>query len=267
MSNDNKDLPVVAVPFEPTLAIPDKEMNALLDGTTGQQTSALDTLSIYNQGKEDYWSFGEDKKKAEVLGIFLFSVRPARAFWHPDKQQDGSPPECWSFDGVKPEAEVKTPQASACQGCKWDQLGTAKMGKGRACKTKANDFLVELNGYDHMPDGKTILVDPATHIVGPALMRYSIANREGPRAWAAFIKGAKELSRPPQGVLAKWKWQTARNKSNIKYSAIDIEIIGPLCTPQQDPELWAKILTEVKNLKGGMAVQILKLLSGSRDDE
>lgn len=266
MSNDKEIVPVVAVPSDGALVVPDKEMNALLDGTTGKQTSGLDNLSIYNQGKEDYWVFGEDKKKAEVIGIFLFSVRPARAFWPPDKPQDGSPPECWSFDGMKPEAEITSPQAPACQGCKWDQLGTAKMGKGRACKTKANDFIIEVNGHDKMPDGKTILIDPATHITGPGLMRYSIANREGPRAWAEFIKGAKEIGRPPQGVLAKWKWQSARNKSNIKYSAIDIEIIGPLCTPQEDPELWAKILNEVKSLKGGFALQILKLLSGTRDE-
>lgn len=247
--------------------ISEKDMQSVLGDTVGRSTGALDSLSLYNQGKEDYWSFDEDKKKPEVMGIFLFSVRPARAFWHPDKQQDGSPPECWSFDGTAPAPEVKAPQHGTCQGCKWDQLGTAKQGKGRACKTKANDFLIEVSGHEMMPDGKTLLVDPATHIVGPALLRYSIANREGPRAWMSFIKGAKELGRPPQGVMAKWKWQSARNKSNIKYSAIDIEIVGPLCTPQQDPELWAKILAEVKNLKGGLAVQILTMLSGSRDEE
>lgn len=245
-------------------AIAPSEVADILGDTTGSASSPLEQLSIYNQGKEDYWAFGEDKKKPSVTGIFLFSQRPMRAFWHPQKEMDGSPPSCWSMDSLKPHDASSKKEAESCGSCPWNQLGTAKQGKGRACKTKASDFLIEINedAMETNSEKGITYVDPK-NVLGPALLRYSIGNKEGPAEWQRFIKAAKEKGTVPQGVVARFGWQTARNKTNVKYSAIKIEVIARLPDPKDDPELWQMILRNVKDLKGGNAAQILTMLAGN----
>lgn len=41
-------------------------------------------------------------------------------------------PDCYSYDGVGPHPEAKTPQSDTCKGCRFDEFGSA--GKGKACK-------------------------------------------------------------------------------------------------------------------------------------
>jgi hypothetical protein len=240
-----------------------EDAKELLSGTTGVASSPLEMLAIYNQGKEDYWQSGEDKKKGSVTGIFLFSMRPMRAFWHPDKQMDGTPPTCWSLTSLAPHGMSTKKESDKCGECKWNALGTAKQGKGRACKTKAADFLLEIaEGDVQKSDGNKVYVDPK-RIIGPGLLRYSIGNKEGPAEWSGFVKKARELGTVPQGVIARWGWQKAQNKANVKYSAIRIEVLGVLPQPSEDQELWNVILREVRNLKTGSAENILTMLAGS----
>lgn len=50
---------------------------------------------------------------------------------------EGLKPTCFSNDGVKPDANVETPQSKSCAACKWNQWGS-KIGengsKGKACQ-------------------------------------------------------------------------------------------------------------------------------------
>ena len=250
--------------------VDEAEMGELLDGTTGGSTGDLDALTIYRQGKENYFKNGEEKV-ADVTGIFLYSMRPARAFWPIDSEMDGSSPCCWSLEGEAPHGSSDDPQAQSCRDCPWDKLGTAKVGRGKACKTKANDFIIQTGVVEVSQDQKVgplpvVFVDPRL-VVGPALVNYSIGNNVSPKAFRAFVRSAKELGRPPQGVLAKWTWEMARSKSNVEYSACSIEVLGVLPDHTEDPELWQMILKEVRNLKGGVAEQILVALSGSSSED
>ena len=242
-------------------------MGDILGGTTGQAATPMDALSVYNQGKEDYWSFGEDEKVESVLGIFLYSGRPLRAFWHPDKEMDGSAPTCFSLNGTSPEPNSEQAENDTCAGCPWDKLGTAKVGKGKACKAKAADFIVEVpNNVEIGEDGKAY-VDP-DRILGPAVMRYSIANSVAPKAFSDYLKKAKEVGAypAPQAVLGRWTFQSSKSKSGVKYSAVKLEVVAPLPGPQDDPSLWAMIMRETKRLKEGAAAEILMILSGGVSD-
>ena len=239
------------------------QMGDLLGGTTGLASSPLESLSVYNQGKEDYWSFGEDEKKGEVLGIFLYSGRPLRAFWHPDKEMDGSSPTCFSLNGVEPSDLSESAESDACQGCPWNKLGTAKVGKGKACKAKAADFIMEVPSNVEIGDDGVAYVDPE-RVLGPAVLRYSIANAQGPAEFSRFCKGAKEVGSVPypQAVLGKWHFQSAKSKSGVKYSAIKLDVVAPLPSPEDDPSLWKVIMQQTKLLKEGSANDILTILSG-----
>ena len=240
-------------------------MGDLFGGTTGTQGDFKDDLSVYKQGKADYWSFGEGDKKDAVLGIFLYSARPLRAFWHPDKDMDGSSPSCHSFGGVTPEAGAESPEAPECQGCPWNALGTAKVGRGKACKAKAMDFIIEVPSNVAINSDGVAEIDKS-RLLGPGAMWYSVANKEGPAEFSRFLKGAKEIGPIPypQAVLGRWGWQTQPSKSGVEYSAIRLEAIAALPSPQDDPVLWAAIASATNDLKQGMALEILNMISGSK---
>ena len=249
--------------------ITDEDMDILGD-TTGAPTSDLDGLSIYRQGKGDEFKCGDDKVK-QVTGIFLYSQRPMRAFWPIDSEMDGSAPCCWSLNSEAPAEGSEDRQNDSCSTCQWNELGSAKVGRGKACKTKASDFIIQVGPFETSPDKigslNKVYVTPQ-NVVGPALMNYSISNAVAPDSFRSFVKGARELGRPVQGVLAKWTLEEHRTKkSNVEYSACEIEIIGVLPDHKEDPELWGTILKEVRQLKEGQAVNLLTRLAGSNDND
>lgn len=45
----------------------------------------------------------------------------------------GAKPDCFSHDGVKPDASVATPQSKGCAACPHNVFGTGAGGKGKAC--------------------------------------------------------------------------------------------------------------------------------------
>ena len=52
------------------------------------------------------------------------------------------PPDCKSADCVAPDADVADKQSDMCATCKWNTFGSAKVGKGKACKERLWLFLV-----------------------------------------------------------------------------------------------------------------------------
>jgi len=79
------------------------------------------------------------------------------------KEGEKASPTCWSSDGKKPDDEVKTPQASACDGCKWSVKGSGQGGSGSACRLSWRTAVVLPNN----PEGDVMqLVLPATSCFG-----------------------------------------------------------------------------------------------------
>ena len=79
------------------------------------------------------------------------------------KEGEKASPTCWSSDGKTPDAEVKTPQAPACDGCKWSAKGSNQSGSGAACRLSWRTAVVLPNN----PDGDVMqLVLPATSCFG-----------------------------------------------------------------------------------------------------
>lgn len=79
------------------------------------------------------------------------------------KEGEKSSPVCWSTDGKTPDAEVKNPQASTCDGCKWSAKGSSSGGSGAACRLSWRTAVVLPNN----PDGDVMqLVLPATSCFG-----------------------------------------------------------------------------------------------------
>jgi hypothetical protein len=79
------------------------------------------------------------------------------------KEGEKSAPACWSSDGKTPDADVKTPQASACDKCQFSVKGSGQGGSGAACRLSWRTAVV----LPHDPAGDVMqLVLPATSCFG-----------------------------------------------------------------------------------------------------
>lgn len=63
-------------------------------------------------------------------------AEPSRKFYSAayDKNAKATLPDCWSNDGVTPEAGAKNKQSTSCAGCPKNVKGSGQNGKGRACR-------------------------------------------------------------------------------------------------------------------------------------
>lgn len=243
-----------------------EQVESLFSDTMGKPTSMLDNLTVYRAGKEDYFRRGEEKVPG-VLGVILFSQRPMRTWWSSDEISD-KPPECYSLDGMKPDPDSDNVQADACSDCPWDKFGSASKGKGKACKTRAADFVLELS------EAKLGTVPGITRssihqielspqmIVGPALIRYGIGNREAAENYQHLMRFARERGTYPQGLVCRWSFSKGESKSGVKYDVVKMD---PVCSISQD-SITKVIVPMVLALKKGQALEVLKALAGGKDD-
>lgn len=238
----------------------------LFEGTTGRPTSLMDTITVYRAGKEDYFRRG-DEKVPWVHGILLFSQRPMRTWWASDEISD-KPPECFSLDGFKPSPESSDVQSDDCATCAWDKFGTASKGRGKACKTRAADFVLEVNVLalgtipSVTPTSLPVVTLEKKHILGPAIIRYGIGNREASDAYAAIMRFAKERGSYVQGLLCRWAFAKGQSKGNIEYDVVVIEALAKI----DDAAIQAAVVPLVRTLKGGQALELLTALAGKKED-
>lgn len=245
--------------------IPHADIDAALAGTLGGPSSLLDTLRIYRGSKDDYFETKDESRHPTVRGIFLLSLRPSRAWWE-TRGITGDAPTCWSLDGVKPhQRSMKAQSPDGCGKCPHDAFGTADQGGGKACKTRAQDFIIEVRKDVEIVEGN-VLLDAERDLVGPALLSYSTGNRESTDGWNNFLRSCRERGQRPHGVLAEWGFRRAVSKSDVKFFACEPKVIAILQPPEGNPTLWRRIVDSVTNLKSGGAEGVMVALAGKRDD-
>lgn len=78
------------------------------------------------------------KSASEQLDVIIVDwlAEPSRKFYAAtyDKNAKATLPDCWSNDGVIPEAGAKNKQASSCASCPKNVKGSGSNGKGKACR-------------------------------------------------------------------------------------------------------------------------------------
>ncbi len=83
----------------------------------------------------------EDPLK-EIEGVVMFGAK-YKAFYAEEYDPEvKNPPDCFSHDGKVPEADVKARQNPICKGCPKNEFGTAKAGKGKACRDIRRLFIL-----------------------------------------------------------------------------------------------------------------------------
>lgn len=78
------------------------------------------------------------KSATDELDVIIVDwlAEPSRKFYATayDKNAKATLPDCWSNDGVVPEAGAKNKQASSCAACPKNVKGSGTGGKGKACR-------------------------------------------------------------------------------------------------------------------------------------
>jgi hypothetical protein len=67
--------------------------------------------------------------------VLIVGYVPERQYFTGDYDASNTTaPNCYSFDGVAPHPSVAQPLHETCKGCPMDEFGSARVGKGKACK-------------------------------------------------------------------------------------------------------------------------------------
>lgn len=147
-----------------------------------------------------------------AMNIVIVAANPAvsRTYYAGD-YEEGKPisPDCWSNDGVSPDAKVKDPQASKCATCPQNIAGSAKQGGGRACRYSQR-LAVTLEN-DIQGDVYQLTL-PAQSIFG------NVENGKMPmQAYAKFL-GSHGL--PVTAVVTEMRFDTASATPKLTFKAV-----------------------------------------------
>jgi len=131
---------------------------AYLQGTNAQSSESMvsktdSTPRISLKGQVfRFKSGGEELKKNKgPLEVIIIGVEPmnglSKTFYLNGYQPDSTdPPDCSSWDGIKPDAWCDNPQSDYCTNCpqsKWGSAESMSGGKAKACKESKRLIVVE----------------------------------------------------------------------------------------------------------------------------
>jgi len=109
----------------------------------------------------------------EIEGIII-DQHAANAWWQKDQSEgDGNAlPDCFSKDGVTPQLDLELVQATECEGCIQNEYGSAKKGKGKACKNMKRLHIIQ--GDSMLPRRFTV---PPSSIANADIYLSSLVDR------------------------------------------------------------------------------------------
>jgi hypothetical protein len=222
----------------------------------------LDMLAIY-AADHGRWKVG-DTKKDTLTGIYLYGLPSMRTFWPPDAPMGSEPPTCWSLggDNAVPSPKAIEAQHATCEGCPWDEFGTASKGKGKACKTKRADFFVELDPNKLEKDEAGNIVVTGDSVIGVALVRASATSRDTRQTIGQWAKDVRQLTGgTPQLVVTEWGF-TPSHGGGVDFDAPTLSCLGKYTC---DAAALREVVELSKDLREHQAEEVLTTLAGTSD--
>jgi hypothetical protein len=143
--------------------------------------------------------------------IFVkMSHTPSRTYYTGAfKEGEKVSPVCWSSDSKVPDAEVKNPQASACDKCQFSVKGSGQSGIGAACRLSWRTAVVLPND----PNGDIMqLVLPATSAFGD--------EENGRWPFRAYVKMLANHNISASRVVTKMQFDTKATAPRVLFSPV-----------------------------------------------
>ena len=174
----------------------------------------------------------EDRHKNVIF--VKMSHTPSRTYYTGAfKEGEKVSPVCWSSDSKVPDAEVKNPQASACDKCPFSVKGSGQSGLGAACRLSWRTAVVLPND----PKGDIMqLVLPATSAFGD--------EENGRWPFRAYVKMLANHNISASRVVTKMQFDTKATAPRILFSpvaGVSPDIIDALAVQAKKPAAEAAI--------------------------
>lgn len=167
--------------------------------------------------------------------IFVkMSHTPSRTYYTGAfKEGEKVSPVCWSSDSKVPDAEVKNPQASACDKCQFSVKGSGQSGIGAACRLSWRTAVVLPND----PNGDIMqLVLPATSAFGD--------EENGRWPFRAYVKMLANHNISASRVVTKMQFDTKATAPRVLFSpvaGVSPDILDTLAAQAKKPAAEAAV--------------------------
>ena len=230
MVKNNKDLSVIET-------LPDElrdefDLGANMEGVQPR----LPMIGIVHQGQ--LYVMPDESKIPEFEGIILDTNR-INAWWEKsfDETGGGTPPDCFSMNGIDADQNSNMPQAALCRDCEKNKFKSAvekdgSQGDGKACKNMKRVHVV-MEG-EMLPHRMTL---PPSSL----------------KAIDDYISRLTSKGLPYQLVHTTFKLKEAKNAKGIKYSEIKPER-GILITDPEQATNLKKLLKDMKPVMRGQEI-------------
>lgn len=222
MAEDRKEIQLVKAEEYAVTAMNPQELQAVIRenvGGGGITEFDLDRVHV-PAGGATTWTIpsleGEEESK-EITGVIVYWREP-RAYWAQsfDETGGGTPPDCYSPDGVHGYGSP----GGLCAKCPFAQFGSAEKGRGQACKQMRLLFVLRKGSM--LP---LVVVAPPTSI--KPLKTY-------------FLRLAAQ-GRPYWSVVTRLTLQRTKNQDGIPYAQIVPQLAGVL---DEQATAWMKQYSE-----------------------
>ncbi len=105
-------------------------------GQEPEKPTKLPSISINHKGGEFVMPDGSVRNGDEGIDCFILAHFTTRLYYEKpfDPRADKMPPDCKSADCITPDSDATAPQAQTCAVCPHNAWGSARQGKGKACR-------------------------------------------------------------------------------------------------------------------------------------
>jgi len=120
--------------------------------------------------------------------IVLATIHERTLYERPYDPDDDGPPDCFAqgvnLTDLSPHENVPNPVSSQCKGCPKAEFGTARQGKGPACKTYRKLALVPADATDFTEAEIAVMRIPPTSVRNYSRYAAKVAGSTGMPPWA-----------------------------------------------------------------------------------
>ncbi len=187
----------------------------------------LPQISIIHRVNQ--FQFPDGSTKQKFKGIIV-DTHPVNAYWEKSFQESGggTPPDCYSLDGLHPSPLAPNPQADNCLSCIWNKYGTD--GRGKKCKNMRRLHILLEN--EMLP--KRLTLPPSSL-----------------KAYDTFATMLTDKGIPYPLAIVEFSLKEAKNKDGIPYSEIQLNLLDVV----KDKKLMERIIAIRNQYKEAMRQQ------------
>ena len=223
----------------------DEDTKAIAGGSTGGSKRISIKGGVFRKmagGKE----IGSIEDRHMNVIFVKMSHTPSRTYYTGAfKEGEKVSPVCWSSDSKVPDAEVKNPQASACDKCQFSVKGSGQSGVGAACRLSWRTAVV----LPQDPGGDIMqLVLPATSAFGD--------EENGRWPFRSYVKMLANHNISASRVVTKMQFDTKATAPRVLFSpvaGVSPDILDTLAAQAKKPAAEAAIKLTVYQQDEGEA--------------